>query len=305
MIKILCIGHASYDITYTCSSFVKENSKYETKHFTECGGGPASTAAYLLSSWGIKTAFAGAVGNDYYGKRIIDQYKKAETDISLLEQCKGKTNLSFIIANRKNGSRTLINRKDSKLKLNMNSKNLKKIKPEILLFDGHEPEASVKALESFPEAVSILDAGSLREGTRFLSEMVNYLVASEKFALSFCKTEKITTKEDMRKCLKALYRINKNPVITLGEKGLCYLKDTTAIHQKAYPVKAVDTTGAGDIFHGSFAYCIFNRMNLDSSLLFSQIAAALSVTRIGGSASVPALKDVHNIFVTYRKAARY
>ena len=75
MCEILCIGHAAYDITYSSDSFLKENVKYETEFFIECGGGPAANAAVLLSSWGIKTAFAGVIGNDYYGTRLIDEFK--------------------------------------------------------------------------------------------------------------------------------------------------------------------------------------------------------------------------------------
>lgn len=292
MCRILCIGHAAFDITYLSDDFIKENQKYETDNFIECGGGPAANAACLLSAWKIKTAFACAVGKDYYGRKIIEELQNAGTDITLIKQNKGKTNLSFIIINKKNGNRTIINRKDRKLTFNISLELLKKIKPEVILTDGHEPEASLKALKLFPDAVSILDAGSLRDGTRILSDKVNYLVASEKFAMSISSINNLNNKKNRKECMEYLYRFNKNPIITLGRKGLIYFEDNKAIQMKAFPVKEIDTTGAGDIFHGAFAYGILKGLPLKDILLISSAAASLSVEKAGGRTSIPLLNPV-------------
>ena len=61
--KIVCIGHASYDITFPVKEYPKENTKNRIQRRVECGGGPASNAAYLLGKWGIPTWFLGIVGN--------------------------------------------------------------------------------------------------------------------------------------------------------------------------------------------------------------------------------------------------
>ena len=73
--EILCIGHATYDITILVDEYPKENDKYRIKERTECGGGPASNAAYLLSKWGVTTYFAGLLGNDAYGRRIKEEFE--------------------------------------------------------------------------------------------------------------------------------------------------------------------------------------------------------------------------------------
>ncbi len=296
MCKILCIGHAAYDITYPADSFLKENLKYETESFIECGGGPAANAAVLLSSWGIKTAFAGVIGNDYFGTRLIDEFKNVGTDITLLEQHNGTTPLSFIIVNTSNGSRTIINKKDKKLNFNININTLKNMNPEVLLFDGHEPEASLAAIELFPKAATMLDAGSLRKGTKVLSGKVDYLVASKRFALSESEIKNLDSSKNQLKCLRHLYTLNGNSIVTLGEKGIIYMENDKVIHLKAFPAKAVDTTGAGDIFHGAFAYGLLKKMQLREILKLSSITAATSVEKLGGRSSIPSLDIVMKIF---------
>src|SRR5580698_8632113 len=111
-IDVLCIGHAAYDVSMFVEEFPAENSKQETHTLAQAGGGPAANAACLLSSWGMRCAFGGLVGDDDQGKRIREEFEMAGTDISLLELQPGyETPLSFILVNRRSGSRTIVNRK--------------------------------------------------------------------------------------------------------------------------------------------------------------------------------------------------
>ena len=65
--KVLCIGHSSYDITLLLDEFPKENKKIRLlKRRIECGGGCASNASVLLSKWGLSSYIASAVGEEYY-----------------------------------------------------------------------------------------------------------------------------------------------------------------------------------------------------------------------------------------------
>ena len=83
--EILCIGHATYDITVMMDEFPVENSKYRVDKRVECGGGPASNAAYLLSKWGVKTYFAGVIGKDAYGLKIKEEFNEIGTNIKFLD----------------------------------------------------------------------------------------------------------------------------------------------------------------------------------------------------------------------------
>ena len=97
-IDVLCVGHAAYDISLFVDQYPQENSKCEAEVLLEDCGGPASNAAYLLSKWNVASAFAGLVGDDLYGKRIVDAFRLVGTDVSMLQLRPGHvTPLSVIL----------------------------------------------------------------------------------------------------------------------------------------------------------------------------------------------------------------
>lgn len=294
MTEILCIGLAVYDISLPLPYYPTENSKLEIQTSYEAGGGPAANAAYLLSKWGVNTAFAGMIGDDIYGRLIIEEFKAMGTDLSLLEIRPGfPTPIAVILVNRESGSRTVIHRREKTPFYRPDFKLLGKSSPKVLLFDGHEPDASLAAIKMFPEARTILDAGSLRPGTEALAGVVDYLVASERFALSKTGLSDLKSQENRRECLRILAGLNPGHVIvTLGEAGLIHNEGEICHHLPAFTAETIDTTGAGDIFHGAFAYGILKNYSLLETLQMASMAASLSVSTAGGRQSIPELSLV-------------
>ena len=294
MVEALCIGHACYDLSFFLDGFLAENSKSETSLMLEAGGGPAANAAYLLSVWGCRCAFAWLVGDDEYGKRVRAEFQAAGTDTSLLELRPGHcTPVSTILVNRLNGSRTIVNRKATATPLNLSPEALRPFSPGVLVLDGHELSASLAALEAFPRAISILDAGSWREGTAALAGRVTYLAASERFARQACATEPGAADALPETWLGLLRgRYGNAVVITLGERGLVADDGSGPQVVRAQHVRAVDTTGAGDIFHGAFAYGILRGRTFAQALDLATATATLSVQRPGGRQSVPSIREL-------------
>jgi sulfofructose kinase len=295
-LDVLCVGHAACDVSLFVDHYPQENTKCETHESLEDCGGPSANAAWLLSSWELRVGFAGLVGDDVHGKRTRAEFTAVGTDVSLLEMRPGHaTPLSMILINRQNGSRTIINRKLKGTSLSMDTAKLLPLKPHVLLFDGHELEASLTAIQAFPEAISILDAGSWREGTAALAGQVDYLAASERFAVQATGVMSLQSEAERRQCLARLReQFATKTIVTLGERGLMY-DDGGGFNQlSAFPADAVDTTAAGDIFHGAFAYAIAANLPLDEALRFSSMAASLSVCKAGGRLSIPTLKEVND-----------
>lgn len=294
MVDVLCIGHSAYDVILPLEKYPRENQKYTTNLKVESGGGPAANAAYLLSKWGVSTAYIGLLGDDVYGKKIIDEFVRVGTDISLVRVEENYcTPYSVILVNTSNGSRTIINCSKAYHDLNVSSYELKELNPKVILFDGHELKTSLKAFEIFPDSITVLDAGSVREGTIDLAKKVDYLIASERFALTYCEMNSIDNEIDYGKCIDKLKILSKGQVVvTLGERGLIYEENGEVKKLSAYKVEAVDTTGAGDIFHGAFAYGLIKDFPLLENLKISSLASAISVETLGARKSIPDIKDV-------------
>ncbi len=291
--KVVCVGHSTYDTTLPMDSYPTENIKYRIKKHIECGGGPASNGAYLLAKWGMDVAIASVIGKDYYGDRIIEDFTNIGADTTYLEQKEGHdTSSSFIIANTSNGSRTIItSKKDPIRKLSQEVAT----EAGLILIDGEHPETAHEVLDNNPNAISVLDAGRLNDDTRALGKKVTYVVCSKDFAEEF-SNKKIENYEDKSKLidiymeLKAYF--NTNIIITLEAAGSFTEIDGEYEIIPSIKVKALDSTGAGDIFHGAFTYFIGNGYPIKEAIKYASITGAISVTRIGSRYSIPTLNEV-------------
>lgn len=288
--SILCIGQAVYDLTIKTDKNIIENQKYRIEEdVIKCIGGPCANASYLCGLWGADVSLISRLGDDEYGKCVLEQLKKVKVNTkNILIDQNISTPYSIIIANTSNGNRTIYNFPDTKERKELS---LQIEQPSVILVDGHELDASIKAIEKHKNAISILDAGTFRETTKILAGMVDYLVCSEDFANQY-SNDKICeeNRQDIFKKLENLCK--KNIVITLGEKGLLYKIDGKIINMPAFKTKAVDTTGAGDIFHGAFAYCIDKGFDIEKTLQICSMTASISVETIGGQCSIPNLDKV-------------
>ena len=293
MNKILCVGHSACDITYVLHEYPIENRKYKADETKIMGGGPTGNAAYLLGKFGEFPSYITTLGKDLYGDLIVKELESVQVDLknSLIKE--GYTTpCSMIITNTSNGSRTILNHRNKNL-IPSDYKIDYSLEPEIILFDGHEIELARMTLDTFPKAVTILDAGSYKEETVELAQKVDYLICSEDFARDYTKVDRLT-EENYREVFSKLEDLNgKTVVITLGEKGCIYRKDGELYNFPAFKTKAVDTTGAGDIFHGAFVYSLGKGYDFIEAIKFSSVCASLSVEKIGGRESIPELKDVY------------
>lgn len=292
--KILCVGHSAYDITTPLETFPLENTKNRVHERIECGGGPAGNAAYLLAKWGMDTYFAGIVGNDLYGKKIRDEFRMIGVNTDYLELSdKHTTTSSHIIANKSNGSRTILTYRPSDMKMTPVDIDFK---PDIILIDGQEYEMSKKLINDYPDAIVIIDAGRDRLEIRDLCSMSDYVVCSKEF-MQLVSGHNLNNDEDLNEAFKVLEgKFNTNIIVTLEEDGCAYREDGIVKKVPSIKVKAIDSTGAGDIFHGAFTYGIANNWPMDKILKWSNVAGAMSVTRIGGRNSIFTLEEMNEVY---------
>jgi len=291
--KILCIGQSAYDITLPVEGYPVENKKIKIKNKkVECGGGSANNCAYLLGLWGCDVSLASPIGNDIYGKKIKEELLKVNVNLKYFKELDIETTTSFIITNLNKGTRTIITNKNEGMHYDENDMINEKF--DVILTDGNDYELALKVINNNPNAISIIDAGNLKLGSIELCKAVNYVVCSNDFAREYTN---IDFKYDDLDSIKKVYDILENDfqnkvVITLESHGSFTKIDDEYILVPSIKMNCVDSTGAGDIYHGAFTYFISHGYSLKDTLRLSNIAGALSVRYIGSKPSMPNLDEV-------------
>ncbi len=206
---------------------------------------------------------------------------------SLVIRGRHPTPVSSIIV-KPGGKRTVVTYKGSTPVLGPGDVDFTLVRPKAILFDGHQPTISVPlAMEARAKGIpSVLDAGSVHTGTMDLAPLCTCLVASEKFAAD------LSGENDPGMALNVLAQMAPVAVITLGEAGLVWASVRGRGSLGALAVDAVDTTGAGDIFHGAFALRISRGDGLLAALRYASAAAALGCTKMGARAGIPTRAEV-------------
>ncbi len=286
-VDVLCIGHASYDLVFSVPHHPTEDEKIFAHGFIGCGGGPAANAAVAVSRLGYQSAFAGYLGMDEFGERHRQEFVENGVDTRLIVRGQSPTPISAVLV-KPDGKRALINYKIETKPLSAGRIDFSGIIPKTVLFDGHEPFLSISLAERLlkEKIPMVLDAGSLHEGTKALMGQVDYLVCSEKFALQFAGS--------VEEALNALAAIAPAVVITLSEQGLIWRKGDERGQMPAFSVVDVDSTGAGDAFHGAFAAAVSAGMNWLDILRYASAAGALCCTKTGARPGMPT-KEEHRI----------
>ncbi len=285
-LDVLCLGHASYDLVFAVPRHPGEDEKCVATDFLQCGGGPAANAAVTVARLQRRAAFAGYLGDDLYGEAHWQELRRDGVEVELVRRGEDPTPLSVVLV-KPDGKRALVNYRITR-PLAAESLDLSAVSTRVALFDGHEPELSIRWLPDFRErgVKTVLDAGSLHPGTEALMFEVDYLVASRKFAAQWLG------RDEPRQALERLARRSPAVVITLGDEGLIWARGGERGEMPAFSVPVLDTTGAGDTFHGAFAVAVAENRGWKETLRFASAAAALCCTRMGARPGIPHRPEV-------------
>ena len=288
-VDVLCVGHASYDLVFSVAHHPAEDEKITAEGFVGCGGGPAANAAVTVSKLGFIASFAGYLGQDFYGENHFRELLEYGVHTDLIIRGSPPTPLSTVLV-KPDGKRALINYKGETKPLPSGAIDFASVVPKVVLFDGHELHLSTALLErtQSERIPTVLDAGSVHEGTLTLLKEVDYLVCSEKFARQFAGDEETA--------LARLAEISPAVVITLGDRGLIWRRGQERGVLPAFTIIAIDTTGAGDAFHGAFAAAVSLHMNWHEVLRYASAAGSLCCTKTGARAGLPSQEEHSALF---------
>jgi sulfofructose kinase len=288
-IDVLCVGAGTYDLVYSVDHHPQPDEKIRATSFIGCGGGPAANGAVTVARLGLQAAFAGYLGNDIFGKAHIEELQQAGVHTDLVARGEHSSALSVVMV-KPDGSRALVNYRKPESFLTAGSVDFSVVDTRVILFDGHEPYISPALARSARqrEIITVLDAGSIHSGTEELASLVDYLVCSERFGLDFTGE----TTED--RALEKLGSYAPNVIITVGDRGLVWKNGAGSGRLQTYKVRAVDTTGAGDVFHGALAACLAQKKEWLESLCYASAAGALCCTKIGARLGIPSKEEVED-----------
>jgi sulfofructose kinase len=154
---------------------------------------------------------------------------------------------------------------------------------KVLLVDGHQPLLSLKLVEEARSLgiPSVLDAGSVNDGTRLLYNKVDYLVTSEKFARDF------SGESDPRTALSHFDGVAPFIAATWGADGVYWQDESGQLRTPAFDIEAVDTNGAGDAFHGAFALGIAQGLSNQENIRRACATGALTCLKAGARIAIP------------------
>jgi sulfofructose kinase len=286
-VDVLCIGIGCYDLIFGIDHHFGPDEKGFASSFISCGGGVASNAAVTVARLGYRAAYAGYLGKDHFGEEHFKELIEEGVHTDWVLRGESPTSLAVLLI-KPDGSRTVVNTRHNHQVLQEGDIDFQTCQPKVILFDGHEPEISAALAEHAREQniPTILDAGSLHAGTNKLVSKVDYLVASEKFSRDF------TSETDEERIIEKLSRAHPSVVITMGERGLIWKKDGETGRLAAFDVRCVDSTGAGDVFHGAFAAGLAAGMEWEKLLRYASAAGALCSTQFGGRPGIPTREAV-------------
>jgi sulfofructose kinase len=282
-VDVLCVGHAAYDVTLVVDHHPGEDEKCPASQRSMAGGGPAANASVAVARLGGLAALCGYMGRDLFGDLHLAELRAEGVLTDWIVRGPHPTPLSMVLV-KPGGKRTVVNFREETPRLDPRQVDLSRLAPRVLLMDGHEPDLSLALIR---EAVrrripTVLDAGSVQSGAGRLAGHVDHLIASSRFA------RELTGENDMQRALRSLSTLAPVAAVTLGEEGFIWSHEGREEHWTAIPVEVVvDTTGAGDVFHGAYALEIARGASLDAAFRTARAAAALACTGLGARPPIP------------------
>ncbi len=255
-------------------------------------GGQVASAMVTAARLGLRVKYIGTVGDDERGRvqlASLDESGINVDDVEVRGNCPNQT--AYIIIDRSTGERTVLWSRPECLRLQASSITPEKIAgARMLHIDGHDTPAVEKAARIARELgipVSV-DIDTIYHGFDRVLACVDYLVASSDFPAQW------TSERDPFRALELIQNEYGMRVaaMTLGAHGaLARVAGEGFIYSPAFVVNCVDTTGAGDVFHGAFCYAVLKGMAMRETLEFANAMAALNCTRIGARGGIGTLEQ--------------
>ena len=283
--SIVGIGYCGWDHLCVLPS-IPLDDKVNILTRIEQGGGPAATAIFAAQKIGLNCAFMSVVGNDASGQQIIDALNVIGVDTHAMVRRDAPSPIAYCWIEEKTGKRSIAWTSGSCAPLTVEEVDFNLIaNAKLLHLDGHQTAAAIAAAKFAREhgVLVSIDAGTPVPRIDELLDLCDIVIMSEKFAKNYAQ------EEDPVAASRKLFKkgITKFCGVTVGAGGSYGFDGTKDYFQKSFKVDVVDTTGAGDVYHGSFANAVVNGLGWQDCMRQATMTSALKCTKLGGRTGIP------------------
>jgi sulfofructose kinase len=293
-VDVVGLGYCVLDILAVLETPPEFDSPYgqHVSALTRSGGGPVGTALVALARLGVPTGYLGVLGDDDEGRALRDEFVREGVDVRRL-RISGQvgTNVCLLLVEGGTGRRAILcHRRVSPEALRLTDADRAYVQAaQVLHLDTQFLPAAIQAARWAREAnvVVSLDAYHPKPGLDSLLPWVDWLVVSEAFP------HEQTGEDDLERAAAQLLDLGPRLLaVTHGERGCRVWAGGESFSRPAFQVPVVDTTGAGDAFHGGFVYAMLQGWRLRRVVEFASAVAALNCQTLGGRPGLPTLGQV-------------
>ncbi len=261
-------------------------------------GGNASSAVVALARLGASCSMLGVVGTDPFGKFCRDDMVRHQVDVSHLYTQEGDTTFTICLAENETKGRSFIGHMGVNGALTEEQVDENFIASARYLHTSMiECSAKKKAIEYAKKhgVLVSVDGGSYTDEAPFIMENADILIISEEFYYAVFSDDQFE-----KNCKKLLEKGPGIAIVTLGSQGCAGADDTGNTFRlppfSGYPI--IDTTGAGDVFHGGFVYAHSQGWDTKTCARFASAVSYINCTSLGGRVGIPDRKMVDEFLET-------
>lgn len=296
-IDIVGIGYPCLDMVVRIPHLPQSGTAVPIQRYLYQGGGTVSTALVAASSLGASAGIVGLVGDDSAGEFCIRDFQFNKVDVSRLIVDPGSsTAVNICLSESEINQRSFLAYESSFRSLRPEEIDLEYICGAKWLHLARMDEISVMAAEKArANGVKVmLDADLFDERTERFSGLIDALIASEEYYEGRFQSGSLE-----ENCKKICEEGPETAVITLGARGCAAARGGEFYQLPAFrDINVVDTTGAGDVFHGAFLYGLLQQWDLERTARFASAASAIKCTRLGGRTGIPDRRTVERFLLT-------
>ncbi|PRZ15828.1 ribokinase [Laceyella sediminis] len=288
MVKIVVVGSASMDLVVTSNKRPGAGETVLGESFKTVPGGKGANQAVAAARLGAEVTMIGCVGDDHYGEIIIRNLEENDVCTSFMKPVTHtESGTAHIVLAEGDNSIVVVKGANDLVTPSYVQQALRPIhEADMVLIQQEIPEETVEYVSQVCHASGVpllLNPAPARTVSPEVIARASYLTPNEH------ETEilfpGLTAEEALKQYPNKLF-------ITVGKQGVRYHDGTREVTVPAYPVEAVDTTGAGDTFNAAFAVALAEGKSIAASLRFANRAASLSVMKFGAQGGMPTRQEV-------------